>query len=82
MASGVKARIALLIQAQGAKRAEAEIQGVSRSTKKLGDESVIAGSKTRKGGETGASSAPARSVSAWAWLSCDSAGPNSPSCNR
>lgn len=51
--AGVKERIALLIQSEGAKRAEADIAGVSRSTKKMGNESVVAGQKTEKASKRG-----------------------------
>jgi hypothetical protein len=46
----VKSRIALLVEAQGARRAANEIDDVARSTRKAGDESDKAGRKMRSAG--------------------------------
>jgi hypothetical protein len=43
----VKSRIALLVQAQGARRAANEIDDVAKSTRKAGDETDVAGRKMR-----------------------------------
>lgn len=45
----VKSRIALIVQAEGARRASSEIDGVARSTKSVGKETDVAGRKMRAG---------------------------------